>query len=103
LTDDFIGLHPRTHVAFCSCLDDRTLARVHLNRDHALFLIIDPQSERPDGSFAAPTVIGVTLNAMAHCPAFGLERPAFQDFLDAPIAIIFLSVAFLQKPITLNA
>jgi hypothetical protein len=40
---------------------------------------------------------------MAHCPAFGLQRPVFQDFLDAPIAILFLSVAFLQKPITLTA
>jgi hypothetical protein len=23
---------------------------------------------------------------MAHRPAFGLQRPAFQDFLDAPVA-----------------
>jgi hypothetical protein len=74
------------HVASCSCLDDRTFARVHQNRNHAFFLIVDPQSQRPDSGFAAPTLIGVTVNAMAHRPAFGLQRPAFQDFLDAPVA-----------------
>src|SRR5688572_29987231 len=101
--NDFARTTDHRQIAFGAHLNDRPPARVDLNGGHALLLIVDPQSQRPDGRLALQALSRVNINTMVQRSALRIQSIAPQKLADLPIQIRLFGRALFQEPVTLDS